>query len=279
MTRNLILGIPKEGLSPNSEEAAQLHAAEAFVSDIQQEILAYDIANAKAFEAYTRRWWSRVPYFGRHAKAAIEQEAAEAAAAAAAPTSSSLHASESATATASCTSTEAAWQGSALEGLDAAAAAEAVAGTGAAFLHKQKGTTARGSVVERTSALDQERLRQLLAEQKKAGAPTTGTTATTAASQRRVNAWLFKRQHPGWIPLMQRWWVPWVCVVGIAVIWTPDVWKLRTLYLLDYQYAQLRQSIHKSYWRLTMRKEDYDALMADIEAQRPRSVKSTECPF
>ncbi|EPY31547.1 hypothetical protein STCU_03401 [Strigomonas culicis] len=185
-------------------------------------MLAYDIANAQAVEAYARRWWARIPLLGRRAREGLEAEAA-----AAASPASALG-----------------------EGVAAAAAA-------AAESSRRGGGNMK---VERRSALDVAMLQQ-------------------AAGQPKVNTWLFKRRHPGWVPLLQRWWVPWVCTIALVGVWTPDVWKLRTLYYCDYQYAMLRQTVHKAYWRATMKKEDYEALMADIEAQRPSSVKASDCPF
>lgn len=277
LTRNFILGIPKEGLSPDSPEAADLHAAETFMHDIQQEILAYDVANAEAMEAYTRQWWSRVPFLGRGARAAIDQEAAEKAQAQAQPMASSGHDS----AHHNDISGAEGFSG-AFAGLDPAAAAAAMAaaggGGGGSFLHTQTGQTTRGGFhVERTSAVDVEQLKGMLGMN---NSSTSGEINTVAAtSQPRVNSWLFKKKHPGWTPLMQRWWVPWVCVAALGLVWTPDVWKLRALYYSDWQYAILRQSIHRAYWRATMDRDAYDALMADIEAQRPTVVKSTDCPF
>ncbi|EPY37443.1 hypothetical protein AGDE_04765 [Angomonas deanei] len=238
----MLLGIPKEGLKPGSPEAADLQAAEAFVADIQQEILAYDIANAQAVESYARRWWSRVPILGRHTRRQLEEEEAAQKAGKGADGE--------------------AWKGGALAGLDAAAAAAAVK-SGGPYLHSTSSTTARGHTVERTAAVGKEQLQSM----------------GKANAKPAYNTWLFKRNHPNWVPLLQRWWVPWVCVGAIALVWTPDVWKLRTLYYLDYQYAMLRQSIHMAYWKATMSPEDYNKLMADIEAERPSSVKSTDCPF
>lgn len=263
MTRNFILGIPKEGLDPNSEEARDLRAAEAFVGDIQQEILAYDIANAKAVEAYARLWWSRVPFFGRHAKQAIAEEAA-------AEARERLQQQQQRGAAGAAAAAAAGAGAVNLDMAAARAAVEAEAGTGT-YLHTQSGTDARGMRVERTSALDKQALAGL------AGGKGSGPVYSTNTA--KVNTWLFKKNHPGWVPLIQRWWVPWVCVVAIGLVWTPDVWKLRTLYMLDYQYANLRRAVHRAYWRVTMSKEDYEKLMADIEAQRPPSVKGTDCPF
>ncbi|KAK7201479.1 hypothetical protein NESM_000211000 [Novymonas esmeraldas] len=252
LTRNFILGIPKGGLAADSPEAADLQAAEAFVSDIQQEILAYDIANARAMEAYAVRWWSAVPLLGRHARRALKAEQEEQA----------RRASEAA----GTASASPAASGLRISQAEAAAAAELSGGT---YMHRQTSQTSRGLKVERTSAIQRGELSAL------AGAPLSNPAAPTV----KANTWLFRRQHPGWVPLMQRWWVPWLCVGSIAVLWTPDVWKLRTLYVCDHQYALFRQAIHKAYWRATMSPEDYAALMADIEAERPTKVASTNCPF
>ncbi|KPI87588.1 hypothetical protein ABL78_3339 [Leptomonas seymouri] len=275
MTRNFILGIPKEGLAANSPEAADLQAAEAFVSDIQQEILAYDIANAKAMEAYATKWWSRVPYFGRHAKRALEYEAAAAAAAAAEETkvaqSATAASAESSSASkdsvGAASATPSGSPGLHLTPQEAAAAMQ----VGGTYLHKQASQTSRGLKVERTSAIDTTQLSEFTQAKGKVGA--------ALPPPPKMNSWLFRRQHPGWVPLMQRWWVPWLCAGSIVLIWTPDVWKLRFLYMCDYRYALLRQSIHKAYWRATMSPEDYAALMEDIEAQRPTRVSATSCPF
>lgn len=273
MTRNFILGIPKEGLPANSPEAADLQAAEAFVSDIQQEILAYDIANAKAMEAYATRWWSKVPYFGRHAKRALEYEAATAVKATDKANSADHPTNADTTASGAVAAKADTVSGS--SGLhltpEAAAAAMQVGGT---YLHKQTSQTSRGLKVERTSAIDAARLSEMA---NKPGGKTNGDA--TLPPPPKMNSWLFRRQHPGWVPLMQRWWVPWLCMGSIVLIWTPDVWKLRCLYTCDHQYALLRQAIHKAYWRATMSKEDYDALIADIEAERPTKVSATSCPF
>lgn len=269
LTRNLILGIPKEGLSPNSPEAADLQAAEAFVSDIQQEILAYDIANAKAIESYAVRWWSAVPFFGRHAKRALEAESTAAAAAAAGETHGSTEVPPAAAAAAvDGNASPSEGHGLRLSPEEAAGALQ----TGGAYLHRQTTQTSRGFKVERTSAIDPAQLSQFTG-------CASGASGSKGVPVPKVNTWLFRRQHPSWVPLMQRWWVPWLCCGSIALIWTPDVWKLRTLYLFDHQYALLRQSIHKAYWWATMTPEDYAAHMAAIAAERPSRVRGTSCPF
>ncbi|KAG5507449.1 hypothetical protein JIQ42_07746 [Leishmania sp. Namibia] len=270
-TRNFILGIPKEGLSPNSPEAADLQAAEAFVSDIQQEILAYDIANAKAIESYAVRWWSAVPFFGRHAKRALEAEAAA---------EQACESTEAAAAAVDGEASSSGGHGLHLSPEEAAAALK----SGGTFLHRQTTQTPRGLKVERTSAIDQAQLSQLSngagrALGAKAASAPAATASTKTVPAPTVNTWLFRRQHPSWVPLMQRWWVPWLCTVGIVLIWTPDVWKLRTLCFCDHQYALLRQSVHQAYWWATMKPEDYAAHMADIAAARPSRVGGTSCPF
>ncbi|KAG5486710.1 hypothetical protein LSCM1_07964 [Leishmania martiniquensis] len=273
LTRNFILGIPKEGLSPNSPEAADLQAAEAFVSDIQQEILAYDMANARAIESYTVRWWSAVPFFGRHAKRALEAEAA------------AKEARESTESAAAATAVDGGASSSGEHGLHLSPAEAAAAlKSGGDYLHRQTMQTSRGLTVERTSALDQTQLSQLTnggtgALGAKAASAVAAAASTSTTPAPRVNTWLFRRQHPSWVPLMQRWWVPWACTASIVLIWTPDVWKLRTLYFCDHQYALFRQSVHKAYWWATMTPEDYAAHIADIEAARPSRVSGTSCPF
>ncbi|KAG5511183.1 hypothetical protein JKF63_07125 [Porcisia hertigi] len=268
LTRNFLLGIPKEGLSPNSPEAADLQAAEAFVSDIQQEILAYDIANAKAIESYAVRCWSAVPFFGRHAKRALEAEAAAAADATVTPTVADPVVGSSG------------GPGLHLSPEEAAAALQ----SGNTYLHRQTLQTSRGFKVERTSAIDPAQLSQFTdpagsASMAKPAPAPRATGAIQAAPVPRVNTWLFRRQHPSWIPLMQRWWVPWLCAGSIVLIWTPDVWKLRTLYFCDHQYALFRQSIHKAYWWATLSPEDYAAHIAAIAAERPSKVNAASCPF
>ncbi|KEG11238.1 hypothetical protein DQ04_02821000 [Trypanosoma grayi] len=219
-TRNFILGLPKDGPAPGSSDAASLQAAEAFLGEIQQEIMAYDIANAQAMEAYARSWWTRVPYFGKRWAASADQM-------------------ESQT---QCSHNE----------LGGAATGTAAAGAAA------------GAMKEHV------RLERMTAA-------TAGMTS--GQKQQKMNTWIFKQRHPGWVPLIQRWWVPCVCAAGIVLIWTPDVWKLRTLYWCDHRYALFRQSVHKAYWRATMNVEDYEALMRDMELDRPPSVKATNCPL
>lgn len=279
MTRNILLGVPKEGLSPSSEEAAELHAAEVFVGNIQQEILAYDIANAQAMEAYARKAWSRLAFLGRRARAAPEAET---------PTGEKeqgTHAGFERTSAHQRDGGDAMEFSGGLAGLDPERAAEAVMATGSStFLHTQTEKPSRGGFrVERTSAVDKGYLDELarkkggpLSSSLEGSRPLQGQDVKAAAP---ANTWLFKRRHPGWTPLMQRWWIPWLCAGAIALVWTPDVWKLRTLYYLDWQYTLLRRNIHKAYWRLTMTKEDYDTLLADIESQKPSKVKATDCPF
>lgn len=260
ITRNMILGIGAGGLTPESPEAGDLQAAEAFVSDIQQEILAYDTANAMAMEAAARTWWSRVPILGRWARKALQEEREWEeyleAQRQSASSSSALHGG--------------------LAGLDAAAVAAA---GNVPFLHSQSSKTAGGFTVERTSAVDASQLHNTSRHRAAEPVVYKGKVIYPPNRQGAANSWLFKRSHPNWVPLMQRWWVPWVCAIAVVGVWVPDVWKLRVLYYCDHRYALFRQAIHKAYWQATMSTEDYEALMADIEAQRPTVVKSTDCPF
>ncbi|AIN95611.1 hypothetical protein LPMP_060520 [Leishmania panamensis] len=282
LTRNFILGIPRGGLLPNSPEAADLQAAEAFVSDIQQEILAYDIANARAIESYAVRCWSAVPFFGRHAKRALEAEATATAAAAAA--AEETHKSTDTAGVAAAVDgkvSSSGGHGLHLSPEEAAAALQ----VGGVYLHRQTSQTPRGFKVERTSAIELKQLSQFTdgardaSGSKAASKSAVAVAASKTAPAPEVNTWLFRRQHPSWVPLMQRWWVPWLCCGSIVLIWTPDVWKLRTLYFCDHQYALFRQSIHKAYWWATMSPEDYAAHMADITAERPSRVSGASCPF
>lgn len=105
--------------------------------------------------------------------------------------------------------------------------------------------------------------------------------AATANNNKRYNPLLFKRVSPDYVPLLARWWIPYLAVVGIALVWTPDVWKLRTLYFLDYKYACLRQEVHKVYWKCTMPADEYELLMKQMAANVPKhkQVKSSDCPF
>ena len=108
-----------------------------------------------------------------------------------------------------------------------------------------------------------------------------GAAAATKPSGPMINSWLFKKVNPDYVPLMSRWWVPWVAVATIGLIWTPDPWKLRTLYMVDHQYALARQAVHKWYWRMTMDPADYEVLLKQMEANVPKrkQVKSSDCPF
>ncbi|KAF5220957.1 hypothetical protein ECC02_005974 [Trypanosoma cruzi] len=219
-TRNFILGLPKEGPAPGSADAASLQAAEAFVGEIQEEIMAYDMANARAMETYARSLWAKIPFFGK--RWATETSA------------------------------------------DVLGGTPPLERRGNENVNTATATAAASNMrgqcrVERTSA-------EVAGGNKRPPQP-------------RMNSWLFKQRHPGWVPLIQRWWVPCVCVAGIVVIWTPDVWKLRTLYWCDYKYALFRQAIHKAYWRATMSAEEYEQLMQELEQGRPLSAKATKCPL
>lgn len=175
--RNMMLGLPKEGLAPGSAEAQALHAAEAFVGELQTELKEFDDANARAVSAslstFASRWGLRRQ-----------------------PPASSQ-----------------------IPGKDA---------------HEQQ------------------------------------------------SKWMFRKRNPHHTPFLQRRWIPWACAAGIVLVWTPDTWKLRTLHYCDVQYAALRRFVHTQYWRATMNPEEFQKLMAEMEAnvaKHKRSVKSSDCPF
>ncbi|KAH9586623.1 hypothetical protein LSM04_002238 [Trypanosoma melophagium] len=230
-TRNFILGLPKSGPVPGSSEAASLQAAEAFIGEIQREILAYDIANARAMEAYAQSWWNKIPYFGKR------------------------------------------WAMGTINTINEGGNMNSDSG-------RDINMERTGSTIAATAAAgtrDHVRVERASAENKLPN----GSKLHIQKQQEQIkmNSWLFKQRHPGWVPIIQRRWVPVLCVVGIGMIWTPDVWKLRALYWCDHKYAIFRQSIHKAYWRATMSAEDYATLIKDMEEQRPTSVKVSNCPL
>nr|CCC91618.1 conserved hypothetical protein [Trypanosoma congolense IL3000] len=216
-TRNIILGLPKDGPVPGSSDAASLQAAEAFIGEIQREIMECDVANARAMELYARSWWTRVTCFGKRCKSGST------------PTDP--------------------------EGMCVGEAAN--------------GSTAAGSSCERSEHMHVERFSELQAAR----------GAARGRSQPQLNSWFFKLRHPGWVPLIQRPWVPYFCFGCIVIVWTPDVWKLRTLHWCDYQYAELRRAVHRAYWRATMDKQEYKELMEELERGRPPPLGASKCPL
>ncbi|SCU66882.1 uncharacterized protein TEOVI_000773900 [Trypanosoma equiperdum] len=215
-TRNIVLGLPKDGPVPGSSDAASLQAAEAFIGSIQQEIMACDMANARAMELYARHWWTKVPYFGKRFG--------------------------STTATLEVTGAD----GGGVSGLPAC--------TGTSDgQHKHMR-------LERSSEV--------------AAVP-----GTSRGQQQRLNSWFFKLRHPGWVPIIQRPWVPYFCIGCLMLVWTPDIWKLRTLHWCDYQYAEFRRAVHRAYWRATMSAEDYKELMEELERGRPPPFGVSKCPL
>lgn len=115
----------------------------------------------------------------------------------------------------------------------------------------------------------------------------TGAVGAAARAKARAprmplaNRLLFRKADPRRVPLIQRWWVPWVCIGSIVLVWTPDIMKLRAIYKADHQYTQLKFMIHSWYWRMTMDEDKYKLLMKQLEEGVPRSlrVKSTDCPL
>ncbi|KAG8349034.1 hypothetical protein ERJ75_000832900 [Trypanosoma vivax] len=200
-TRNFVLGIPKGGVTPGSSDAASLQAAEAFIADIQREIIASDMANAEAMELYALSWWRRMPSL---------------------------------------------WKRQACVPAPTTAAHKVVAMGGSVKLEG----------VERVSEMDLRR---------RAAPP--------------LNSWFFKLRHPGWVPLMQRRWVPFACMAGLVLVWTPDVWKLRALHRCDCYYSELRSSVHCWYWRVTMSEEDFSRLTKNLETGLRPSSDAAKCPL
>jgi hypothetical protein len=97
-----------------------------------------------------------------------------------------------------------------------------------------------------------------------------------------VHRLMYKKYNPNRPPLIARWYIPWTCLSLAVLIWTPDVWKLKALYLADGYYAQLRRSVHTAYWRATMDPDEFVELMTQLEANLPRhlrSVKGSNCPM
>ena len=92
---------------------------------------------------------------------------------------------------------------------------------------------------------------------------------------------MFRKADPRRVPLLQRWWVPWACVISVVLVWTPEIMKLRAIYKADHQYTALKFKIHSTYWWLTMEEEKYKMLMRQLEEGVPKSlrVKGTECPL
>jgi hypothetical protein len=107
-----------------------------------------------------------------------------------------------------------------------------------------------------------------------------GVDQSKLENRKAKTQWLLRRRHQ-FEPLIFRRWVPFVCIAALAIVWSPDAWKLRTLYYLDWKYALFRRWIHTEYWRLTMPPEEFTQLMEQIDANAPRRsrVKGTKCPL
>ncbi|CUG86880.1 Hypothetical protein, putative [Bodo saltans] len=125
--------------------------------------------------------------------------------------------------------------------------------------------SSQGSGIERTSA----------------SSPQSGMRRSTAplTKSQQLAAFMRRKRNVDRVPILQRWWIPWCCFGALCIVWTPDTWKLRGLHFADSNYAALRRWIHTEYWRATMSSDDFATLMKEMEAARPRSVKSTDCPF
>jgi hypothetical protein len=92
--------------------------------------------------------------------------------------------------------------------------------------------------------------------------------------QRRLN----KKQST---KLMGRKWVPYVLLSGLALIWTPDQYKISFLYWLDGVHESVKLNIHLWYWRQVMPKEQYALLMEQMEQNMPKGkrIQSPDCPM
>jgi hypothetical protein len=119
------------------------------------------------------------------------------------------------------------------------------------------------------------------AEKTSMNTPLSGAHRSTVplTKSQQLAAFMRRKRNIDKVPILQRWWVPWCCVGALCVVWTPDTTKLRGLHYADSKYAALRRWVHTEYWRATMKPDDFATLMKEMEAARPRSVKSTDCPF
>lgn len=93
---------------------------------------------------------------------------------------------------------------------------------------------------------------------------------------------MYRTVNPNRVPLLERKIVPLMCAGALALVWTPDHWKLKSLVLCDYYYAMLRRRVHTAYWQATMDPEDFIVLMEQMEANLPkhlRTVQSSDCPL
>ena len=155
-----------------------------------------------------------------------------------------------------------------LESEAAAVAAEAAVGTTKTVLKD-------GSTLERSRAsapVDRANL---------SGAAAAAAKAAEAAERAKYSPYLFKKINPNYVPLLQRWWIPYMSALALVLVWSPDAWKLRTLYYCDWRYEQLKMGVHKAYWRAVMPAEDFDQLVKELEANiaKNRRIKSPDCPF
>lgn len=140
-----------------------------------------------------------------------------------------------------------------------------------------KETLKDGSVVERSRATTASPIDRAALT----GAAAAAAKAAEAAENARYSPYLFKKVNPHYVPILQRWWIPYVSVLGLFIVWSPDAWKLRTLYYLDWRYEQLKTGVHKVYWKATMPADQYEILCKQIEenVNKNKRIKSPDCPF
>lgn len=82
-------------------------------------------------------------------------------------------------------------------------------------------------------------------------------------------------------PLIERKWVPYLCVGAVAMIWMPDEKKVQAMYWIDSMHEKLQLAVHKQYWKYTMPADRYAILMEQIEANVPKAEreKASDCPL
>jgi hypothetical protein len=92
---------------------------------------------------------------------------------------------------------------------------------------------------------------------------------------------MHRRVGTGYVPLLQRRWVPYFCVSAIVVIWIPAEAKVTGLYWADAKHDEVKLAVHKLYWRYTMPSEQYATLLEQLAASVPKGqrVESADCPL
>lgn len=83
------------------------------------------------------------------------------------------------------------------------------------------------------------------------------------------------------VPLVHRWWVPWLTIAFTIFIWLPTKWKVSALLWLDHTHDDIKWYIHTTYWKYTMDADHYALLMEQMEAgiQKSKRAPSPDCPL